>query len=180
MGYSVKLQGELRISPEPSLSDALVVNNARLLEDLSVEIPPEYNPDDYCDWKINSNGRLQWNGAEKSSSYQETLECLIKVFFAPKQYELTGIIQWQGDEVDDVGRIKVVKNSIEILDHPFYTTQAKTLSFIQLEKLILTSPNTNQLLIVSSEPRSNEDGFISFDVSNSEESWEVTFKMEEN
>ena len=75
--------------------------------------PPKTQPGLWCQWIINDNGELEWDGNEKFYNYVEWLEYLIKHFFKPEGYILNGIINFQGDESDDCGYIKVTNNIVE-------------------------------------------------------------------
>ena len=68
----------------------------------------------WCQWIINDNGELEWDGGEKFYKYIEWLEYLIKHFFKPLGYVLNGDIQWQGEDRGDIGTIHVEDNVIRI------------------------------------------------------------------
>lgn len=72
------------------------------------------HPGLWCNWIINDDGNLEWNGAEKFYNYVEWLEYLIDNFFEPLDYELNGDITWQGEDSDDIGVIHVVNNIVEV------------------------------------------------------------------
>lgn len=72
------------------------------------------HPGLWCQWIINDNNELEWDGGEKFYNYEEWLQYLIDNFFAPLGYVLNGDIEWQGEESDDFGNIHVVDNVIEM------------------------------------------------------------------
>lgn len=74
--------------------------------------PPNGQPGLWCQWIIDNEGRLAWDGSEKFYHYVEWLEYLIRHFFAPLGYVLNGDIEWQGEDYDDFGTIRVVDNTV--------------------------------------------------------------------
>lgn len=77
--------------------------------------PPVGVPGLWCQWIIDKNGELAWDGGEKFYSYVEWLEYLIFHFFEDEGYVLNGEIKFQGESSDDRGRIVVTDNEVEIL-----------------------------------------------------------------
>lgn len=67
----------------------------------------------WCQWIINDNDELEWDGGEKFYNYVEWLDYLIGHFFEPEGYILNGTIEFQGEESDDCGYIKVTNNIVE-------------------------------------------------------------------
>lgn len=72
MGYTTKFKGEFEITPYPS---------AELMEMINFFASNRHDekecPGIWCQWIINSNGRLLWNGGEKFHHYIEWLQYLI-------------------------------------------------------------------------------------------------------
>ena len=68
----------------------------------------------WCQWIINDNNELVWDGGEKFYNYVEWLEYLIEHFFAPLGYELNGTVAYDGEDPDDFGRIIVSDNFVKI------------------------------------------------------------------
>ena len=66
----------------------------------------------WCQWIIDDDGNLAWDGGEKFYEYEEWLKYLIDKIFAPLGYVLNGNIEWQGEEYDDFGYIEVVDNEV--------------------------------------------------------------------
>jgi hypothetical protein len=111
MGYQTNFEGKLNIDKKLSLDDYqwLIKWNDDRHEDLEQKL--SY----YCQWKPTEDGlHLEWDGNEKFYAYVEWLEYLIKEFFQPKGYILNGKIDWEGEENDDIGKIIVKDNKIEI------------------------------------------------------------------
>lgn len=70
------------------------------------------HPGLYCQWIINDNNELEWDGGEKFYNYESWLIYLINNFFKPLGYVLNGDIEWQGEEYDDLGIIHVDNNEV--------------------------------------------------------------------
>lgn len=85
--------------------DASVLNN---------NYPSRTQPGLWCQWIINDNGELEWDGNEKFYNYVEWLEYLIGNFFAPEGYILNGTIEFQGEDEDDFGSIVVKDNVVTV------------------------------------------------------------------
>lgn len=78
--------------------------------------PAKTQPGLWCQWIVNDNGELEWDGGEKFYNYVEWLDYLIEHFFEPLGYILDGDIEWQGESHDDYGTIHVVENMVEVRD----------------------------------------------------------------
>ena len=76
--------------------------------------PPAGQPGLWCQWIINDNGELEWDGGEKFYEYEAWLDYLIDNFFEPLGYVLNGDIEWQGEESDDFGIIHVKDNFVDM------------------------------------------------------------------
>lgn len=95
------------------------------------------HPGLWCQWIINDDNELEWDGNEKFYNYIDWLYYLIDNFFDPLGYELSGDITWEGEESDDCGTIHVVNNFIEIKNgiHAFSMDDVDTDDMIkELEK----------------------------------------------
>lgn len=71
-------------------------------------------PELWCQWIIDENGDLVWDEGEKFYGYVEWLEYLIDNFFQPCGYILNGEVNFQGEDDDDFGIIKVTDNKVEV------------------------------------------------------------------
>lgn len=80
---------------------------------VSYNNPPFGVPGLWCQWIINDDDELEWDGSEKFYYYVEWLEYLIIHLFEPEGYILNGIIYFQGEDSDDCGYIKVTNNIVE-------------------------------------------------------------------
>lgn len=81
---------------------------------LDINCPANGVPGLWCQWIINDNGELEWDGGEKFYYYEEWLNYLIDNFFEPEGYVLNGTISFQGEDSDDYGDIVVVNNYVTI------------------------------------------------------------------
>lgn len=71
--------------------------------------PPPGQPGLWCQWipSETHEAQLVWDEGEKFYHYVEWLEYLIDKFLTPWGYSLAGMVEWQGEEHDDRGRIKI-------------------------------------------------------------------------
>ena len=75
--------------------------------------PPSTQPGLWCQWVLTEDGwELEWDGGEKFYCYVEWLQYLIENFFSRWGIEINGTVKWQGEDMDDRGRIKVEGNKI--------------------------------------------------------------------
>lgn len=90
------------------------------------------HPGLWCQWIINDNGELEWDGGEKFYEYEEWLNYLIIHFFKPLGYVLNGDITWEGEDSDDFGTIHVIDNVVEM----HYGTKIMSMSELKTDDLI--------------------------------------------
>lgn len=76
--------------------------------------PPETQPGLWCQWMIDDDGNLVWDGGEKFYEYGEWLTYLIDNFFAPSGYVCNGEIEFQGEDMNDFGTIHVKDNVVTV------------------------------------------------------------------
>ncbi len=74
--------------------------------------PPASQPGLWCQWFINADGDLVWDGGEKFYDYVEWLEYLISNFFKPEGMVLSGKCMYIGERRDDWGYISVENNTV--------------------------------------------------------------------
>lgn len=78
--------------------------------------PPMGQPSLWCQWIPNKDGnKLKWDGGEKFYHYTEWLEYLIRNFFEPWGIKVSGVVKWEGEDSDDMGKIVVVNNEVTVL-----------------------------------------------------------------
>ena len=76
--------------------------------------PAKGAPGLWCQWIINEDNELEWDGGEKFYNYEEWLCYLIHHFFEPEGYVLNGDISFNGEDDDDLGFIHVVDNKVTL------------------------------------------------------------------
>ena len=69
----------------------------------------------WCQWIINDDEELIWDGGEKFYNYVEWLEYLIEHFFAPSGYVLNGEVHYEGEDRNDFGKIVVKDNEVKVI-----------------------------------------------------------------
>lgn len=82
-------------------------NQRRIKEGLS-------QPSLWCQWVIDEDNELVWDGGEKFYYYIEWLQYLITNFFQPWGVLLNGEIEWVGEDRNDIGKIIVLDNIITV------------------------------------------------------------------
>lgn len=113
MGYSTDFDGSVTISPPLTEEQANQIQNFSQQRQGGAMNPYPGMPGIWCDWTVNDEGSsLFWNGSEKFYNYIEWLNYLIDNFFRPWGCSLNGNIYWQGEEVGDVGKIKVINSFV--------------------------------------------------------------------
>lgn len=110
MGYTTKFKGTLQIEPQPSQELIETINSFS-----KVRHDEEYFPGIWCQWIIDEDGQLCWNGGEKFYKYSEWLEYLIENFFVPNNYVINGRIYFRGERFEDMGIIYVEENRVKVL-----------------------------------------------------------------
>jgi hypothetical protein len=80
--------------------------------------PPATQPGLWCHWIPNDDGTaiIFDDDTEKFTGYVEWLQYLLDKFLVPRGYDLDGMMDWQGDDMGDVGRIIVVHNDISTVE----------------------------------------------------------------
>ena len=114
MGYTTDFEGRLLLSRDLTVKELAEFNKLTDYEEDSYRaIDPKYDErklSSYMQWETDGMS-LYWNDGEKFYDYVEWLKWIIEVFFTPLDVKLNGAINWQGEEIGDVGRIEV-KNSV--------------------------------------------------------------------
>ncbi len=86
--------------------------------------PPKTQPGLWCQWRVTKDGKgIRWDGGEKFYNYVEWLEYIICKVLIPNGYKLTGIVQYRGENWDDIGSICVKDNNITVKHGVFLTRQ---------------------------------------------------------
>jgi len=138
MGYYTDFQGELKITPTPSIKmkqflDGLfgtrrVKRNSNLGVEGEFEVfdnnqrniidnntPPRTQPGLWCSFEF-SNDDTFYPYDGKNYGYIEWVFYIINKVLKPNGYELNGVFRWRGEDFDDMGTVKVEKNILYVND----------------------------------------------------------------
>ncbi len=82
---------------------------------LEYNIPPRGQPGLWCGWTVGERGdTIEWDGGEKFYSYVEWLEYILEHFLIPWGYKLNGSVTFQGESIEDRGKILVRDNKVTV------------------------------------------------------------------
>jgi hypothetical protein len=77
--------------------------------------PPATQPGLWCQWELSDdNITIEWDGGEKFYDYIEWIKYIIERVLKPRKYKLNGVVEWQGEERDDIGLITIKNNKVTI------------------------------------------------------------------
>ena len=77
--------------------------------------PPSTQPGLWCQWVPTEEGKgIEWDGGEKFYAYVEWLRYLIANFLKPWGYKLNGMVEWEGEQQGDLGKIVVKNNEVTL------------------------------------------------------------------
>lgn len=116
MGYSTDFSGKFNITGDITvrfLRELEKANDGQPVESV-IGIGREVveAPDGYCQWELTDGyTSLQWDGGEKFYDYIKWLEWIC-AHFVKDGIKLNGSVQWQGEEIGDVGIIRVKDNNV--------------------------------------------------------------------
>ena len=123
MGYTTEFEGYFDIKPDVTeeherlihqFIDVFNDNVWRRKSERTKELDKDA-PQSRCSWYIEKNTNcLTWNGEEKFYEYVEWLEFLIKKFFTPLNYVLSGDVEWIGEDRSDFGTISIKNNTVTV------------------------------------------------------------------
>lgn len=110
MGYTTEFKGSFKLTPALNAEQKEVLNR---IYDSEGE---EGEPSSYCQWEINEAGdELEWDGGEKFYNYEEWLHYINNHLLKPWGIVMDGIVKWQGEEMDDRGKIEVKEGVINFI-----------------------------------------------------------------
>lgn len=76
---------------------------------------PSTQPGLWCQWVPNEDGTaIVWDEGEKFYSYTEWLVYIIRNFLSPWGYVINGIVEYQGEDPSDFGKIIVTNNVVVV------------------------------------------------------------------
>jgi len=81
---------------------------------LEYNAPPAGQPSLWCHWLPSASGMtIVWDETEKFYEHVDWIRYLIVHFLEPWGYIVNGEVEWQGEDKDDHGVIKVVNNTVD-------------------------------------------------------------------
>jgi hypothetical protein len=82
---------------------------------LEYNYPPKGQPGLWCQWVPTGDGTaITWDEGEKFYDYVEWIEYLVSNFLKPWGYSLNGEVEWFGEDRNDMGRIVISDNIVEV------------------------------------------------------------------
>ena len=77
--------------------------------------PPRTQPSLWCQWTPTDDKlHIEWDGGEKFYDYIGWIQYIIEKVLKPKGYKLSGEVEWNGEGLGDIGKIKITNNIIKI------------------------------------------------------------------
>lgn len=108
MGYCTTFDSEFSVSPAVPMALAALINAH------SVTHQGKTMPSSYCGWVISEDGQaIEHDGGEKFYGYVDWLKFIIDTHLKPNGHVVNGKVRWQGEEGDDSGVILVVNNEVK-------------------------------------------------------------------
>lgn len=79
--------------------------------------PPEGQPGLWCQWIPKHDGTaIVWDEGEKFYAYVEWIKYLIVHFLEIWGHKLNGEVKWQGEDINDRGKITIVDNEVSVTE----------------------------------------------------------------
>lgn len=119
MGYNTEFAGGLVVTPRPT-PEHLATFHALLRRSAEADwclpgTPRAGAPDTPCEYALGPDGWLVAdNDGLKFLKHGPWLRWLVERWFKPRGYRLCGVIEWRGDEWDDIGAYKVEGHRIRL------------------------------------------------------------------
>jgi hypothetical protein len=111
MGYHTDFAGSFKLN-KPADAETRAVLAAIYDDPKNADGGPGY----YCQWQLTDDGEeIEWDQGEKFYGYIEWAEYLQKLL-ADRGYEMTGVVEWRGENFEDNGTMIAKDGKIEI--HP--------------------------------------------------------------
>lgn len=112
MGYTTTFSGVFYFNK--SLTPK-IIEKLRELEGMDGRDFDDDRPQGYCKWNLTKDLKgLAWDGGEKFYGYIEWLEWIIKRILKPAKIEINGMVEYQGEFVEDCGAIIVKANQVRL------------------------------------------------------------------
>lgn len=115
-----------------------VVNMGQTRDDSIVEFnkPPSDQPNMWCQWIPTDDGRgIEWDGEEKFYDAEEWIEYISEKILKPKGYLLNGVVQAQGEGMEDRWYIEAVDGDITVVSGDYETNKEKNQYIQMLENI---------------------------------------------
>lgn len=126
MGYTTTFNGEFVLSKNLTDKQTEIINDIQTERHDSVY---SYNdrrrefPSIWNQWIIEQDRHgkdiLVWDEGEKFYEYVGWLSHLIKTYFKKWKVELNGVVEFQGEEREDMGEIHITNNVIQVYEYDF-------------------------------------------------------------
>lgn len=110
VGLPIGVDGEFFVGEE----DFLGQKHSEDVVDYNKE--PSTQPSLWCSWEITDDnaGICGPKHRSKFYDYVDWLKYMMKNFFVPWGYTVNGIISWQGEQEDDIGKIIAINSDIVV------------------------------------------------------------------
>ena len=103
MGYTTDFSGRFTVTP-PLSAEHVSALKKFADERHSSELAGSY----YCQWVPTDDGTgIEWDGGEKFYAYESWLQYLIDHFLKPWGHVVEGVVEYQGEDPSDFGRLRV-------------------------------------------------------------------------
>ena len=113
MGYTTDFEGQFTLDHPLDEEHAKILHNFSETRHEGYDAGPKLGY--WCDWAPTEDGRaIAHNGGEKFYNYVGWLELLLEKFLIPWGYKLNGKVVWQGEDMEDRGKIVVVDNVVSV------------------------------------------------------------------
>lgn len=114
MGYTTNFEGKMGFNRALTVPE---FNELKAFNNMEKDEYPEGVPDSWCQWVPTLDGYgLEWDGGEKFYEYAEWLEWLKENWLKPKGIKIQGRINYQGEEIGDVGYLEVKDDKLSVVE----------------------------------------------------------------
>jgi hypothetical protein len=114
MGYTTDFSGSFKLNKK---LDEKMAKFLREFVELRHGGESKYDntPGIWCGWQASEdNLSIEWDEGEKFYHYNKWMSYLIDNFLQPNGYVLNGTVEWQGESSDDIGKIVIIDNSVDV------------------------------------------------------------------
>ncbi len=132
MGYSTDFSGQFDIDRPVDKKTADVLRAIKEIRRDPKNRIFDAMPDTWCQWELSEeNDALMWDGGEKFYAYVEWIKFIVTFILEPQGYKVNGEVQWQGEENEDMGIIRIEDNKFSIgkavISWEFEDSQSETI-----------------------------------------------------